>query len=613
MIKLTCRMRIFKRFPEECFPRFQDFYLYSSDAGALGSLTSKLRNHLWFLRMQNNAPSKCFSRRDFAFSFGSAEVVQLNPPTDCGAPGSWAAITLNFTVTSNGTQFDRLGIFTFQKTESAAVPVQVSRRDAHSQIVWRTSTPEPTRGDGIIWTYIKDVSQYIPLFAEPGTFILQLDNLIQTGLDGVYSTTLQATYYASSPSAPPAKKADLILPLSTFANDTGNDASVPPSFSLNVTFPRNTVQVYAELFASGNAQEEFWYSNIPNEFFSQIPAGITNGDGPFREVRLLIDGQVAGVVFPYAVIFTGGFTPPLWRPITSYGALELPTYFLDVTPFVPVLADGNPHNFTIDVISSESNHTINQNWFVSGLLQVITDSSSDPTTGNITLYQVEEFPETTTAGSVRAVGDFDFTVTASRSLRIEADVVSGSGQINHVVFTQELAYSNFQDYKQNASLQTIQQNTTGTVVSTHNGSVAVSDKFSYPIDIDFVFLSPDETNWTTFIDHSYDRDLLPNPLRLATTIRNRQSADGFFQLATGGNFGNGTNNNTFSYVDSAGNTYNRRVNAAFNNITLDEESGSLAGSAEFLPASADNSLDGSGATQLHFAGAKLPGGIKEGF
>ena len=33
------------------------------------------------------------------------------PPTDCGAPGSWAGISLNFTVTSNGTQFDRLGVY----------------------------------------------------------------------------------------------------------------------------------------------------------------------------------------------------------------------------------------------------------------------------------------------------------------------------------------------------------------------------------------------------------------------------------------------------------------------------------------------------------------------
>ena len=55
-------------------------------------------------------------------------------------------------------------------------------------LVWRTSTPEPTRGDGIIWTYIKDVTRYKPLFEEKGPFILQLDNLIEPGLNGIYSS-----------------------------------------------------------------------------------------------------------------------------------------------------------------------------------------------------------------------------------------------------------------------------------------------------------------------------------------------------------------------------------------------------------------------------------------
>lgn len=54
-------------------------------------------------------------------------------------------------------------------------------------VVWRTSTPEPTY-DGIIWTYLKDVTRYTPLFSEPGTFILELDNIIETGLNGQYAS-----------------------------------------------------------------------------------------------------------------------------------------------------------------------------------------------------------------------------------------------------------------------------------------------------------------------------------------------------------------------------------------------------------------------------------------
>ncbi|KAH9039090.1 hypothetical protein EDB85DRAFT_318333 [Lactarius pseudohatsudake] len=56
--------------------------------------------------------------------------------------------------------------------------------DETGQTVWRTSTPE--QGDGIIWTYLKDVTRFIPLFSEPGTF-LQFDNVVETGLDGEYA------------------------------------------------------------------------------------------------------------------------------------------------------------------------------------------------------------------------------------------------------------------------------------------------------------------------------------------------------------------------------------------------------------------------------------------
>jgi len=60
-----------------------------------------------------------------------------------------------------------------------------------SVIVWRTSTPEPT-DDGIIWTYTKDVTRYIPLFSKPGTFILELDNLLTPNLTGQYDSTCAA-------------------------------------------------------------------------------------------------------------------------------------------------------------------------------------------------------------------------------------------------------------------------------------------------------------------------------------------------------------------------------------------------------------------------------------
>lgn len=496
--------------------------------------------------------------RTFGNSYGDPEIVQYTPPTDCGPVGSWAGISLNFTVTSNGTQYDRLGIFTFQNVE-----------------IWRTSTPEPTY-DGIIWTYLKDVTRYTPLFSEPGTFILELDNIIETGLNGQYATTLHATFYASSAAHPPAPRANTIIPVTTLANNTGDDASVPPIFSLNVTVPQNAVQIYAELYASGNGDEEFWYYNTANEYLSDLPSGTTYGNGPFREVRMLVDGQVAGVAFPYAVIFTGGIIPSSWQPITSYGALDLPTYFIDLTPFVPVLADGQPHNISIDVVSAETDHAINDNWYVSGNLQVVTDPSSKPTTGKITVYDVQPYAQTSTTGSVGANGDVNVTVSATRSIHIESEIVSGSGQYTYVTWMQNLEYSNTQYYLDDTYVQNVAQTATGSFLSTHNGVVSLSDQFSYPLYINLTLLNSEGTEFSAVFDHSYNRNSLPSPFILGSTIAEHQYATGFFVISSEGNYGNGTNNNTFSYVDLKGNTYYRTVDAALDNITYDQISGSLA-------------------------------------
>ncbi len=98
--------------------------------------------------------------------------------------------------------------------------------------------------------------------------------------------TLYATFYASSAKHPPGLHADVIIPISTLANDTGDVISVPPTFSvrtlalhlctalylrfaqLNVTVPQNAVGIYAEIIPSGNGNEEFWVCSIYSPFSS---------------------------------------------------------------------------------------------------------------------------------------------------------------------------------------------------------------------------------------------------------------------------------------------------------------------------------------------------------
>lgn len=82
---------------------------------------------------------------------------------------------------------------------------------------------------------------------------------------------------------------------------------------------------------------------------------------------------------------------------------------------------------------------------------------------------------------------------------------------------------------------------------------------------------------TATFNHSYDRTILPAPFILGSTITENQLAGGFFHTASTGNSGaNGTSENTFTYTDTAGNTYDREVSAASNVIVSDHQGGSLA-------------------------------------
>ena len=44
------------------------------------------------------------------------------------------------------------------------------------------------------------------------------------------------------------------------------------------------------------------------------------------EVQLLIDGHLAGVYWPFSIIFTGGIVPGLWRPVRHLSGLSLPVW-----------------------------------------------------------------------------------------------------------------------------------------------------------------------------------------------------------------------------------------------------------------------------------------------
>ncbi|KAH9003638.1 hypothetical protein EDB86DRAFT_2262664 [Lactarius hatsudake] len=173
-------------------------------------------------------------------------------------------------------------------------------------------------------------------------------------------------------------------------------------------------------------------------------------------------------------------------------------------------------------------------------------------------------------------GDINIIVNASRSIHIEAEIVAGSGEQTKVVFTQNLEYGNVQKYlQQDPNPQPVFQITSGETLSTHNGEKALQDTFTYLLLVDCA--TPGAGALWSQIDQTYDRELLPAPFIMGTTIVEHQVAAGTVNTIENGNFGtNGTSSNTFNCIDTEGNTYTRQVNASSNAITFDSQGGTLA-------------------------------------
>ncbi|KAF5361623.1 hypothetical protein D9758_007375 [Tetrapyrgos nigripes] len=485
-------------------------------------------------------------------SFGAPAVVPYSPPTDadCGERGKWAAISLNLTVYSIGTQYDRLGVIYLSQTE-----------------IWRTSSAEPTK-TGTVWTTLKDVTHFTPLFEQDGTVKMDFSNIIDSSLllDGVFNVTLTATFHAPTESFATPKTSDFIIPLSNLSPNLTNYFAVDTDAggTTNVTLPETAIEAYVELLVSGNAAEEFWYQNAPDEFVDAFSteAGII-GKGPFREVQILVDEKLAGVVWPYAVIYTGGITPSNWRPLTSYGAYDAPTYWIDITPFIPtLLTEDTVHNITLKVVGQGTNPTFNSNWFLSGSVHVRTGTSK--TTGRITSYDVPDL-NIDTVGNVSAKNATVWTkVTGSRSLNIEGELQTSEGT-KKVKFSQSLTYVNEASYADGGWIQTTNQITIGTTISTHQGVQVLRDAFTYPLSVfsNYSLYDMQFGGYGSEINQTHTRALQP-PTGPSHMIHSVQHAKGFIGMDDWPGLrhainGTGATDQTFAYVDERGATYFRDV------------------------------------------------------
>ncbi|CAJ2510556.1 Uu.00g095250.m01.CDS01, partial [Anthostomella pinea] len=373
----------------------------------------------------------------FENSYGAPFVGNYTPP-DC----DFDTVVINFTMQVKGRQYDRTGVMYLGDTE-----------------VWRTSTAEPT-SYGIRWVWLKDMTPFTALWKEPQTIIFDLENIVNDIYTGLLNATLTATYFTSPESVGRADhpSADMIIPISERMGSTGEPSqfTYPEQNATNaVSFPRNVNRAVFSVDVKGQGNEEFWWSNVPESAIHTFDAvyGTYPGYSPFREVQVLIDGNLAGVSWPFPVIYTGGVVPQLNRPIVGIDAFDLREHEIDVSPWLPLLCDGNEHTFAVKIVGLDDDgvstavlsSTTESSWYITGKIFLWLDDADSITTGTLgalytgapTIAFSQSFGQNATGGNET----LDYDIAVSRSLSFSS-YVKTQNQEGTATWSQSLSYTN---------------------------------------------------------------------------------------------------------------------------------------------------------------------------
>ncbi|KAI9673288.1 MAG: hypothetical protein M1829_004353 [Trizodia sp. TS-e1964] len=392
-----------------------------------------------------------------------------------------------------GRQFDRLGIMYLGDVE-----------------VFRTSTAEPTV-NGIEWTYIKDMSHCHALFQIPQKIIFDLGNLIDETYTAPFNATLSASFFTVPDATLPA---ETIIPISArkSSSNLGSAFSLPhePASSF-IEFPRNAKRAIVTIAACGQADEEFWFANVLSSDSYAFPEiDHLLGFSPFREVQLFIDGTLAGVVWPFPIIFSGGVNPGLWRPVVGLDAFDLRERAIDITPWLAQLCDGSTegHLFEIRVagISDDGNKngwlsaTVGNNWVVTGKVFIWLDEPNSITTGNLPFSDAPQ-PSISVESSLRHNDSLTTHVQVSRSLSVSSVIVTSKGP-QAASWNQKLTYTHSGELLQGGFIQRVRQLTQGN----DNTASGYSSSYTYPVAVNTSF-TVDNISGNFSILASVDRSL----------------------------------------------------------------------------------------------------------
>ncbi|KFK38842.1 hypothetical protein AALP_AA3G167300 [Arabis alpina] len=381
---------------------------------------------------------------EFGYTYAKPPVLaNYTLPSHCPSQ-DFSKIVLEFKSTCQGRQFDRIFGVWLDGVE-----------------ILRSCTAEP-RQNGIVWSVEKDVTKYHSLLVKNQTQILSvyLGNLIDKTYTGVYHVDVIFHYYpletnlrdsSSSGYGYSSPQADMILPISRNLplNDglwfeiVNSNESKYKEFEI----PRNVYRAVLEVYVSFHENDEFWYGNLPNDFVTANNLSGT-GNGPFREVVVSLDENIAGAVWPFPVVFTGGINPLLWRPISAIGSFDLPSYDIEITPFLGSLLDGKSHKVGFSVTNA-----LNV-WYIDANLHLWLDQEREIVDGKV--LEISRSSLKISSDSEFKGLNGNFTTKAKRSITAVGLVKSSHGDIITNA-NQEFSYENTMVLGKNANLQIIDQ------------------------------------------------------------------------------------------------------------------------------------------------------------
>jgi Peptide N-acetyl-beta-D-glucosaminyl asparaginase amidase A len=498
------------------------------------------------VQLFSNAQFYDFNNEDFSYA----------PPTDC--PGPWAKVVLEADISVQaGIQYDRTANFWLGPYN-----------------IYFGTTAEPS-AIGPSWHVETDLTDYSSIFTTAQSGVASIGNTLCCGLTSIIFASSDIEFYPLAKNRPAPVTANAVLPLS--AGPSGGTVTLNTSTDTlagTFTMPTNITAAYLDIWSQGQSGDEFWYTCVPSDVATELESCANTA---FRETEITIDGQPAGVapIFPW--IFTGGIDPFLWFPLPGVQTLNMLPYRVNLTPFVGLLSNGQPHTVSISVFNA------NGYFEDTASLLLYTDPNITQVTGGIISNTLAAPVPTVTENLSTTKNGYIFGnvgVTSARSFVISGNAVTSAGNVLTTV-SQQVNFTNKQNFAITASKyqQDISQGTTLTSSATQaigGKTIATTNQtYNWPLvtDISYVVNSDGSAAETTKITQEDQTSLNATSANQApfwSSLLNYGAHIDTLEFDSNGNFTGNTGMSSgqqYSYTDSNGNAYKCAVAAANNVLT----------------------------------------------